>query len=92
MLVNGQLAEHGTVFEATGEMPLGIFGTSVLGRIKGFAVRLDFSINPANNRRAVHLFDIRTKDLLAERLAAPTFEEAIAEYPWSAVIAALALR
>jgi len=90
-LVNQHLANNGVEFVSASEMPVGPFGTSVFGTIKGYPVRLDFVINPANDRRAVLLFDIRTKDLLAERLMAPTFDEAIDDYPWAATIAALVL-
>ncbi|MCU1584352.1 MAG: hypothetical protein JWM49_908 [Microbacteriaceae bacterium] len=72
-------------------MALGPLGTSVFGSIKGYPVRLDFAINPANDLRALLLFDLRTKELLAERLMSPTFDEAIEAYPWTATIAALVL-
>lgn len=90
-LVNQQLAENGTSFEPSNEMSIGPLGTCVFGSIKGFPCRLDFIINPANDRRSVLLFDLRTKDTFAERVAKPTFEEAIADYPWSAIIAGLTL-
>ncbi len=35
---------------------------------------------------AVHLFDMTTKKVFAERVAAPTFEKAIEGYPWAAAI------
>ncbi|WP_159600037.1 hypothetical protein [Agromyces humi] len=90
-MVNQRLANNGTEFLSASEMPVGPFGTSVFGTIKGRPVRLDFVINPENDRRAVHLFDVRTKQPLAERLMAATFEEAIDDYPWTATIAALVL-
>jgi hypothetical protein len=64
-LVNLQLTNNGTEFVPANELPVGPFGTSVFGSIKGYPVCLDFVINPANDLRAVHLFDLRTKKLLA---------------------------
>ncbi|TFD32630.1 hypothetical protein E3T40_12380 [Cryobacterium sp. TMT1-19] len=90
-LVNVQLTNNGTEFVPAKETALGPFGTSVFGSIKGYPVRLDFAVNPASNLRAVLLFDLRTKELLAERLVSPTFEESIEAYPWTATIAALVL-
>jgi hypothetical protein len=90
-LVNAQLTNNGTEFVPAKETALGPFGTSVFGSIKGHLVRLDFVINPANDLRAVLLFDLRTKQLLAERLMSPTFEQAIEAYPWTVTIAALVL-
>ncbi|WP_350349058.1 hypothetical protein ABIQ69_03725 [Agromyces sp. G08B096] len=90
-MVNLQLINNDAEFVAANEMPVGPFGTSVFGSIKGYPVRLDFVINPANDLRAVHLFDLRTKALLAERLMSRTFDEAIEAYPWAATIATLVL-
>ncbi len=90
-LVNVQLTNNGTGFVPARETPLGPLGTSVFGSIKGYPVRLDFAIDPANDLRAVLLFDLRTKDLLAERLMSPSFDEAIEAYPWTSTIAALVL-
>lgn len=90
-LVNAELANNGTEFVPAVESATGPFGTSVTGSIKGHPVRLDFGINPGNDRRAVNLFDLRTKQALAERLAVSTFEESISGYPWAVTVAALVL-
>lgn len=90
-LVNRQLAQHSAVFEFSREVPLGPLGTSLYGSIKGFPVRIDFIISPANDRRGVVLYDLRSKESAAERPAAPSFQEAVAEYPWPVAIAALSL-
>lgn len=90
-LVNAELANNGTEFVPAVESAMGPFGTSVTGSIKGHPVRLDFGINPANDRRAVNIFDLRTQQVLAERLAVSTFQESISAYPWAATVAALVL-
>ncbi|MCJ1709412.1 hypothetical protein [Microbacterium sp. VKM Ac-2923] len=90
-LVNRQLAQHGAVFEVRREIPLGPLGTSLYGSVKGFPARIDFIINPADDRRSVVLYDLRSKESAAERPAAASFQEAVLEYPWPAAIAALKL-
>jgi len=90
-LVNVELANNGTEFVPAVESNMGPLGTSVTGSIKGHPVRLDFGINPANDRRGVNLYDLRTRQGLAERLAVSTFEESISGYPWAVTIAALFL-
>ena len=62
------------------------FGAVVFGSIDDHAVRLQFFIEPATNMCAVHLFDMITKKVFAERVAAPTFEKAIEGYPWAVAI------
>ena len=85
-LINAQLAQSGAEFVTSMAQPAGPFGAVVFGSINDHAVRLEFFIDPATSMCAVHLFDMTTKKVLAERVAAPTFEKAIEGYPWGAAI------
>ena len=85
-LINAQLAHSGAEFVTSMAQPAGPFGAVVFGSINDHAVRLEFFIDPATSMCAVHLFDMTTKKVFAERVAAPTFEKAIEGYPWGAAI------
>ena len=85
-LINAQLAQSGAEFVSSMAQPAGPFGAVVFGSIDNHAVRLEFFIEPATTMCAVHLFDMTTKKVFAERVAAPTFEKAIEGYPWAAAI------
>ena len=85
-LINAQLAQSGAEFVTSMAQPAGPFGAVVFGTIDDHAVRMDFFLEPATNMCAVHLFDMATKKVFVERVAAPTFEKAIEGYPWAAAI------
>ena len=90
-LINAQLTQSGAEFVTSMAQAAGPFGAVVFGTIEDHGVRLEFFIEPATNMCAVHLFDMTTKKVLAERVTAPTFEKAIEGYPWDAAIDTLAL-
>lgn len=90
-LINAQLAQSGAEFVTSMAQPAGPFGAVVFGSIDNHAVRLEFFIEPVTNMCAVHLFDMTTKKVFAERVAAPTFEKAIEGYPWAAAIEMLGI-
>ena len=90
-LINAHLAQSGAEFVTAMAQPAGPFGAIVFGSIEDHSVRLEFSADPATNTCAVQLFDMTAKQVLAERVAAPTFEAAIEAYPWDMAIDALAL-
>ncbi|WP_035880582.1 hypothetical protein [Cryobacterium sp. MLB-32] len=85
-LINAQLAQSGAEFATSMAQPAGPFGAVVFGSIDDHGVRLEFFIDPATNMCAVHLFDMTTKKVLADRVAALTFEKAIEGYLWAAAI------
>ncbi|TFD06316.1 hypothetical protein [Cryobacterium sp. TMT1-66-1] len=85
-LINAQLAQSGAEFVTSMAQPAGPFGAVVFGSIDDHAVRLEFFIEPATTMCAMHLFDMTTKKVFVERVAAPTFEKAIEGYPWAAAI------
>jgi hypothetical protein len=89
--INAQLNQTGTEFVTSMAQAAGPFGAVVFGSIEGRGARLEFFVEPATNLCAVHLFDMTAQKVLAERVAAPTFENAIEGYPWAAAIAALDL-
>ncbi|WP_157109186.1 hypothetical protein [Cryobacterium arcticum] len=70
--------------------PGGPFAVMVFGTIDAKGLRLDLSTDPARNMCALQLFDLAVKKVLGERNTAPSFEEAIAAYPWRAVLDELA--
>ena len=88
-LVNAQLALVGAEFVTGMAKPTGPFSAVVFGSIDDHHVRLDFSAEPATGMCVVVL--VGKEEALPERGAAPTFEKAIEEYPWAAVIDALGL-
>ena len=85
-LINAQLAQSGAEFVTSMARPAGPFGAVVFGSIDDHGVRLEFFIEPATDMCAVHLFDMTTKKVFVERVAAPTFEKAIEGYLWAAAI------
>ena len=89
-LINEHLAQSGAEFVTSMAQPAGPFGAVVFGSIEDHGVRLEFFIEPATNMCAVHLFDMPAKKVLAERVAVPTFAEAIEAYPWDTAIDTLA--
>lgn len=90
-LINAQLTQCGAEFVTTMAQPAGPFGAVVFGSIEDHGVRLEFFIEPGTNMCAVHLFDMTAKKVLAERVTAPTFHEAIDAYPWDVAINTLDL-
>lgn len=88
-LINTHLAQSATEFVTTMAQPAGPFGAVVFGSIEDHGVRLEFSANPATNTCAVQLFDMAKKKVLADRVEAPTFPDAINAYPWNAAIDAI---
>ncbi|WP_146072775.1 hypothetical protein [Cryobacterium sp. Y62] len=88
-LINTHLAQSGTQFVTAMSQPGGPFGAVVFGSIEDHGVRLEFSADPATNMCALVLFGMTARRVLAERVAAPTFPEAIAAYPWAATLDAL---
>lgn len=90
-LINAHLDQRGAEFVTAMAQPAGSFGAIVFGSIEDHSVRLEFSADPATNTCAVQLFDMTTKKVLADRVAAATFPEAIAAYPWDRAINSLAL-
>jgi len=90
-LINSHLANHATRFAPTSEVPLGPLGLSIFGTIKTFPVRLDFVSDPATDRYGITVWDIRTRASVADRPLTASFSAAIDNYPWTAVVAALAL-
>ena len=90
-VVNVQLAHVGSEFATAMSKPTGPSGAVVFGSVEGHGVRLDFFIEPVFDTCAVQLCDQSTKEVLAERTTARTFNEAINAYPWTAAIAALNL-
>ena len=87
-LVNAQLALIGADFVTAMAKPTGPFSAVVFGSIDGHQVRLDFSTEPETGMCAVFL-ESKTKTMPG-RGAAPTFEAAIQQYPWTAALDALA--
>jgi hypothetical protein len=90
-LINAHLDQSGAKFVTAMAQPAGPFGALVFGSIEDHSVRLEFSADPVTNTCAVQLFDMTTKKVLADRVAAATFPEAIAAYPWDGAINSLAL-
>lgn len=90
-LINAHLDQSGAEFVTAMAQAAGPFGAIVFGSIEDHSVRLEFSADPATNTCAVQLFDMTAKQVLAERVAAPTFEAAIEAYAWNAAIDALSL-
>lgn len=90
-LVKAHLARSGAELGTSTARPAGPFGVVVFGSIEHHPVRLEFSADPATNTCVVQLFDLTAKQVLVERVAAPTFKEAIEAYAWAEAIDALAL-
>lgn len=88
-LIKAHLARSGAEFVTSPAQPAGPFGVVVFGSIEDHHVRLEFSADPATNTCVVQLFDLTAKKVLGERVEAPTFQEAIEIYPWTAVIDSL---
>ena len=86
-LVNAQLALIGAEFVTGMAKPTGPFSAVVFGSIDGDHVRLDFSTESATGMCVVVV--VGKEEALPDRSAAPTFEEAIAAYPWAAALDAL---
>lgn len=72
--------------------PAGPFGAVVFGSVEDHGVRMDFSTDPATNMCALSVFDMAEKEVLAERVTAPTFPEAIEAFAWSIAIDELVSR
>lgn len=90
-LINVHLGQGGAEFITAMAQPAGPFGVLVFGSIEDHSVRLEFFADPATSTCSVQLFDMATKKVLADRVAAATFPEAIAAYIWDAAIDALTL-
>jgi len=90
-LVNVQLAQLGAEFRTSLAKPMGPFSAVVFGSIEDHAVRLELFTEPTTDMCAVQLFDMSAKKVLAERVAASTFDESIELYPWVDAIDALTL-
>ncbi|MEC5150575.1 hypothetical protein [Cryobacterium sp. GrIS_2_6] len=90
-LVNAQLTQRGAEFTTSMAQPAGPFGAVVFGSIEDHGVRLEFFIEPAANMCAVHLSDMTAKKVLADRVTAPTFPEAIEAYPWEVALDTLGI-
>ncbi|ANP74804.1 hypothetical protein [Cryobacterium arcticum] len=90
-LVKARLARSGAEFVTSTERPAGPFGVVVFGSIDQHHVRLELSADPTTNTCVVQLFDLTAKKVLVERVAAPTFQEAIEAYAWAEAIDALTL-
>ncbi|WP_146069315.1 hypothetical protein [Cryobacterium sp. Y11] len=88
-LINARLSQIGAEFVTAMARPAGPFSAVVFGSIEDHGVRLEFFTDPSTNMCAVHLFDMNTKKVLAERATAPTFLEAITAYPWDIAMDAL---
>ena len=88
-LVKAHLARSGAEFVTSTARPAGPFGVVAFGSIEHHPVRLELSADPATNTCVVQLFDLTAKKVLVERVAAPTFKEAIEAYPWAAAMDAL---
>jgi hypothetical protein len=90
-LVNDQLALLGTTFKTAMAKPTGPFSAVVFGSIEDHAVRLEFFGAAKTDKCSVHLFDMTTKEVLAERVEAKTLPASIEAYPWESALTALDL-
>ncbi|TFC01515.1 hypothetical protein E3O42_10405 [Cryobacterium adonitolivorans] len=88
-LINAHLTQSGSEFVTAMAQPAGPFGAVVFGSIEGHSVRLEFSTDPATNTCSLNLFGMTARRVLAERVTAPTFPEAIEAFPWAAAMDAL---
>jgi hypothetical protein len=88
-LINAHLTQSGSEFVTAMAQPAGPFGAVVFGSIEDHSVRLEFSTDPATNTCSLNLFGMTARRVLAERVTAPTFPEAIEAYPWAAAMDAL---
>ncbi|TFD72131.1 hypothetical protein [Cryobacterium sp. Hb1] len=89
-LVNDELALIGAEFASAMAKPTGPFSSVVFGIIDGHHVQLHFLTEPATDMSSV-LLASKAAEVLPDRSAAPTFEEAIQEYPWAEAVDALEL-
>jgi hypothetical protein len=86
-LVNAQLALIGAEFVTGMTNPTGPFSAVVFGSIDGLHVRLAFSTDTTTGMCVVAM--VSKEGALPDQSAAPTFEGAIATYPWAAALDAL---
>ena len=85
-LVNAELAHKGAEFTTAMGKHTGPFSEAVFGYIKGHPFRLDFFVDPRTDWLSVHAFDQRRREIVAEQVMAPSWEEAIEAYPWESVV------
>jgi hypothetical protein len=90
-LARVQLMKIGADFHTAMAKPAGPFGAMVFGSIDGHSVRMDLNVEPTTRLCGIHVVDPRSKELLAERVAAPSFEDAIEQYSWDDVLEAISL-